>query len=58
VPHPADVTLVMHAARLGISEADFDGLLQKFDEIKIEQAMVAIEQSWESPLITQLVLDT
>ena len=49
VPQPADVTLVMHAARLGISEAELDGLLQKFDETRIEQAMAAMESYINDP---------
>lgn len=55
VPQPADVTLVMHAARLGISETELDGLLQKFDELRIEQAMGAMESYINDPTAKPII---
>ena len=48
-PQPADVTLVMQAARVGIAEAEIDALLQKFDEQKIEQSLGAMESYINDP---------
>lgn len=43
VPEPADVTLVMRAAKLAIREADFDALVLKYGPSKVTEGLDAMD---------------
>lgn len=43
VPEPADVTLVMRSARLGVRESDLDALLSKYGALKVTDALDAMD---------------
>ncbi len=49
VPGPADVTLVMRAAKLGVREADLDGLVAKYGAPKLTEGLAAMEAYVEDP---------
>lgn len=49
VPEPADVTLVMRSARLGVRESDLDALLSKYGALKVTEALDAMDAYVSDP---------
>jgi hypothetical protein len=48
-PEPADVTNLLHAARLGIRDADAEALLERFGEQAMAEGLVKLERQMHKP---------
>lgn len=55
VPEPADVTLVMRAAKLGIREVDIDALVLKYGVLKLTEGLDAMEAHVEGNSATKIL---
>ena len=49
IPEPADVTLVMRAAKVGVREADLDALVAKYGALKVTEGLDAMESYINDP---------
>lgn len=49
VPEPADVTQALRSGKLGLREEEVDGLVLRYGEVRVNEALDALERYVESP---------
>jgi hypothetical protein len=55
IPDRADVTLVMHAAKLGVREVDLDALTAKYGPLKVAEGLDAMDAYVSDPSATKII---